>query len=75
VVALLSGDGGLSATAAIVAEAAEVLERGGLLAMEVDERRASTVADLVRADARYTDVMVRLDLAGRDRYVTAVCGS
>ncbi len=75
VVALLSGDGGLSATVAIVAQAAEALERGGLLAMEVDERRASAVANFVRADARYTDVEVRLDLAGRDRYVTAVRGS
>ncbi len=70
-IALFSGAGGLAATAAIVGSAADVLERGGLLALEVDARRASTVGELVSADRRYVEVAVRLDLAGRERYITA----
>jgi release factor glutamine methyltransferase len=71
VVALSSGSDGLAATAAIVNQAAPVLEDGGLLALEVDARRAASVAALVSADGRYSNVVVGLDLAGRERYVTA----
>ena len=67
--------GDAPATAAIVAGAASILERDGLLALEVDERRASAVAALIRADGRYTDVVVRSDLAGCERYVVAARGS
>jgi release factor glutamine methyltransferase len=74
VIALLSGRDGLGATAAIVSQAAPILEMGGLLALEVDSRRAAAVAALLSADGRYTNIVVRLDLAGRDRYVTAVRG-
>jgi methylase of polypeptide subunit release factors len=44
---------------------------GGLLALEVDARRASLVAELVAHDARYEDVGVHLDLTGRERFVLA----
>jgi hypothetical protein len=37
----------------------------------VDCRRAATVAELVSADRRYREVGVRLDLAGRERFVMA----
>jgi release factor glutamine methyltransferase len=70
-VALYSGSGGMAATAAIVAGAPEVLEPGGLLALEVDARRASLAAELALADGRYRDVSVRLDLAGRERILLA----
>jgi release factor glutamine methyltransferase len=70
-IALYTGDEGLAATAAIVREAAEVLVPGGLLALEVDERRAARVVDLLRSDGRYMAGSVRRDLAGRDRYVLA----
>jgi release factor glutamine methyltransferase len=69
--ALFAGDGGMAAIAALVREAAPVLEPGGLLAMEVDARRASTAAELVASDGRYAGVTVRLDLAGRERFVLA----
>ncbi|CAA9339974.1 MAG: Peptide chain release factor N(5)-glutamine methyltransferase [uncultured Gemmatimonadaceae bacterium] len=69
--ALFSGGDGLAATAAIVRDAAGVLEPGGVLALEVDSRRAPAVVALVRADARYHDVQVRPDLTGRDRFVVA----
>ena len=70
-VALYSAGEGMHLTAQLVLEAAAVLEPGGLLALEVDARRASLVADLVGRDRRYQDVQVHLDLFGRERFVVA----
>lgn len=70
-VALVSGSEGMAATAAIIRQAAGILEPGGMLALEVDTRRASLVAELVASHGRYRDVRVELDLAGRERFVTA----
>jgi release factor glutamine methyltransferase len=70
-VALLAGDDGLAATMAIVDGSAAILEPGGVLALEVDSRRARECAALVAADPRYSDVTVRPDLTGRDRFITA----
>ncbi|MHB1223160.1 MAG: N5-glutamine methyltransferase family protein [Gemmatimonadaceae bacterium] len=70
-VALCCGDEGLDVTAGIVRDAATILEAGGLLALEVDVRRAALVAERVAADGRYADVAVRLDLTGRERFVVA----
>lgn len=69
--ALYSGHDGMAATAAIVREAPKILARGGILALEVDERRASLVAELIMRDGSYRDVGVRLDLTGRERFVIA----
>jgi release factor glutamine methyltransferase len=69
--ALFGGADGMAAIAAIVRDAPGVLEPGGLLALEVDARRASLAAELAMADGRYRDVGVRLDLAGRERFVLA----
>lgn len=69
--ALLSGNEGMAATSVIVRDAAGVLERDGLLALEVDMRRASLVAELVASHGAYREVRVDLDLAGRERFVTA----
>lgn len=70
-VALYSGATGMDATVRLVREAAEVLEPGGLLAMEVDSRRAALAAECAATDGRYTQVRVRLDLTGRERFVLA----
>jgi release factor glutamine methyltransferase len=70
-IALLSGRDGLAVTARLVRQAATRLRPGGLLALEVDARRASLVAELVSTDARYDGVSVQLDLAGRERFVLA----
>jgi len=70
-VALFSGADGLAATARVVREAADVLEPGGVLAVEVDVRRASLVAELVAREQRLHAVRVELDLTGRERYVLA----
>jgi methylase of polypeptide subunit release factors len=61
----------MAATAYIIREAAAVLEPEGLLALEVDSRRASLAAELALADGRYRDVAVRLDLTGRERILLA----
>jgi len=70
-VALYSGADGMSATARLVREAADVLAPGGWLAMEVDVRRASLVAELVSRERRFQAVRVELDLTGRERFVLA----
>lgn len=70
--ALFSGGQGLDVSARLVREAADVLIEGGLLALEVDARRASLVAELVARDARYRDIGVHLDLTGRERFVLAL---
>lgn len=71
VVALLSPREGMAITARLVRQAPGCLKPGGLLALEVDARRASLVAELVSADARFSEVTVELDLAGRERFVLA----
>lgn len=70
-VALFSGDNGLRATREIVLDAAGCLKAGGLLALEVDVRRASLVAEQVASDGRYENVSIELDLTGRERFVLA----
>ena len=70
-VALFSDDDGLSAIGAIAAQAAPILRAGGMLALEVDSRRAGRAAALVEAAGAYRDVIVRPDLAGKPRYVLA----
>ncbi len=69
--ALFSAGGGMAVSSSIIREAPDVLEPGGLLALELDSRRASLAAELALADGRYRDVSVRLDLAGRERFLIA----
>ena len=70
-VALFSGGGGMATTARLVREAGATLEAGGLLALEVDVRRAAVVAELVATNGAYEQVQVVLDLTGRERFVVA----
>lgn len=70
-VALYSGNDGMTATARLVREAADVLAPGGVLAFEVDARRASLAAELVSRERRFEAVRVELDLTGRERFVLA----
>ena len=69
--ALFSGNSGLDATSRIVRGAPELLCTGGLLALEVDCRRALQVAELVASSGAYGGVSVCQDLMGRDRFVLA----
>jgi release factor glutamine methyltransferase len=70
-VALFSASDGMAVTARLVREAAGALGARGLLALEVDARRASLAAELVATEGAYEDVRVELDLTGRERFVVA----
>ncbi len=70
-VALFSADGGMATTRVIIEGAAELLEPGGLLALELDCRRASLAAEIAARDQRYSEIALRLDLAGRERILLA----
>jgi release factor glutamine methyltransferase len=70
-VALFSGTDGMATTARLVREAAPTLAPNGLLALEVDARRASLVAELAATHGAYEEVRVLLDLTGRERFVVA----
>jgi release factor glutamine methyltransferase len=70
-VALFSDADGMATTARLVRQAGAALEAGGLLALEVDARRASMAAELVATDGAFEMVRVVLDLTGRERFVVA----
>ena len=70
-VALTCGQDGLAMTRELIRHAASLLKPEGFIALEVDTRRAGTVAETVAVDGRYRDVEVLLDLTGRERFVFA----
>jgi release factor glutamine methyltransferase len=67
--ALVSGSDGLDATRSLFAGAAKLLEPGGLLALEIDERRAAAIR--VLGQEYGWEVEIRDDLFGRPRYALA----
>jgi release factor glutamine methyltransferase len=69
--ALLCPEDGLFVTRELIRQAPSVLGHGGFLALEVDTRRAGTVAEMIAVDGRYSGVEVLLDLTGRERFVFA----
>ena len=70
--ALFSGSHGLDATRRIIAGAPALLSTGGLLALEVDSRRALQVAEVVASNGKFARIEVCQDLVGRDRFVLAL---
>ena len=68
--ALDGGADGLDPYRAIASGALEALNPGGLLALEIDARRADETAAIVRA-AGFEQVTIRDDLFGRPRYLLA----
>jgi release factor glutamine methyltransferase len=68
--ALISGADGLETTTRLFAGAAELLEPGGLLALEIDERRAPAVQAL-GAEHGWGRVEIHHDLFGCARYALA----
>ena len=70
-VALFSGGAGMATIAALIREAAVSLAPGGMLALEVDARRASLAAELAASHQGYEEIRVELDLTGRERFVVA----
>ena len=68
--ALVSGGSGLDATRGIFAGAGLLLERGGLLALEIDERRSEAVRALGK-DYGW-DVTIQNDVFGCPRYALSI---
>jgi release factor glutamine methyltransferase len=56
---------------AVIARSAELLRRGGVLALEHDDTQGAAVPGLLAADGRWTDIADHHDLTGRPRYATA----
>jgi release factor glutamine methyltransferase len=69
--ALFSAEDGMAAIRGIVREAAALLEPGGLLAVEIDSRRAGHARECAETDSRFRDVEIRTDLTGRERFLVA----
>jgi release factor glutamine methyltransferase len=69
--ALFAGPDGLDVLRRIVEGAPGVLRPGGLLALEVGDGQADTVAALVRDCSGCREVAVHRDLAGKERVVAA----
>ncbi|HEX3611599.1 MAG TPA: peptide chain release factor N(5)-glutamine methyltransferase [Sporichthyaceae bacterium] len=70
--ALWSGEDGLDMMRAVVRRAAELLRPGGLAVVEHAEVQAGSVPALFRGAGCWRAVADHKDLAGRDRFVTAV---
>jgi release factor glutamine methyltransferase len=70
-VALFAPLNGMAVIARLIRDGADMLEPDGLLALEIDERRASLAAEIAMSDGRYRDVCVERDMAGRDRILLA----
>lgn len=71
--ALFADDSGLAALRVIIAGASTWLRNGGLLALEIGYTQTKDVSQLC-TDAGLTDVVVHVDAAHRDRFVTARAG-
>jgi release factor glutamine methyltransferase len=69
--ALFSGSNGMDATRQIIHGSAALLSSGGLIALEVDSRRAIDVTGLVASNGAFTNVQLYQDLTGRDRFILA----
>ena len=70
-VALFSGGAGMATIAGLVREAATALAPGGMLALEVDARRASLAAERAATHGGYDGIRVERDLTGRERFGVA----
>lgn len=68
--ALVPGPGGLEAIAALAPGARAALKDGGWLLLEMGWTQAAAVRGIL-ADAGFAEVLVRRDLAGRDRIAAA----
>ena len=69
--ALYADDGGMARYDQLLAGAADYLEPGGWLVLEVDARRATETARRATGTGRYTGVRLVRDLAGRERVLVA----
>jgi release factor glutamine methyltransferase len=69
--ALFGGPDGLEVVSALVEHAAEHLEPGGLLALELGEGQTEAVGAQVASVGGFGEPTILRDLAGKRRFVTA----
>jgi release factor glutamine methyltransferase len=72
---LWSGDDGLDAVRVVERVAARLLRAGGHVVVEHADLQGEAAPAVLTAAGRWTDVRDHTDLAGRDRFVTAVRGT
>ena len=72
--ALDGGSDGLDFYHRIAAGGWKHLTSGGKLAVEVGDGQAEAVAELLRKEERYRDILIHRDLYGKERIVSA-CSS
>lgn len=70
--AVFGGDDGLDVIGPMMNVVLELLRPGGIVAIEHDDSSGADVAALMAATGHLRDVAVHPDLAGRDRFTTAV---
>lgn len=71
-VALVGGPTGAELPIELVAQAADRIKHGGRLSLELSPTTVEPVADALRADSRWTDVEIRKDFDGMNRFVVAI---
>lgn len=71
--ALDGGPEGMDLVGRIIREAPDHLAPGGLLLMEIDDTQERPVLDACAASRRYASYTVLRDLAGKIRYLKAIC--
>lgn len=70
--AVFAGPDGLGLMPAVFAVAGQLLHPGGLVVVEHSESHGPALLDLVRSMGEWFSVFDHVDLAGRDRFVSAV---
>ena len=71
--ALDGGPAGMDLVGRIIREAPDHLAAGGLLLMEIDDTQEALVLDACGQSGRYASYEVLKDLAGKVRYLKAIC--
>ena len=71
--ALDGGPEGMDLVGRIIREAPDHLAAGGLLLMEIDDTQEAPVLDACAGSHRYVSYEVLRDLAGKIRYLKAIC--
>ena len=69
--ALFSGEDGLDAVRVILKDAADHLNTGGLLLMEIGESQGEKVLEIIAKTGEFSSFEIKKDLSGLDRYLLA----
>jgi release factor glutamine methyltransferase len=69
--AVFGGPDGMSVISAVIGLAGRWLRPGGLFAVEHDETTSSATSEFISGTALFDEIVARVDLTGRPRFVTA----